>query len=63
MFHGLHIHFHLAHLLLAGGALPLALGLPGLNATGEDHADLLRALGLLDASHLAGRGLMMTDDD
>lgn len=52
MFHGLHIHSHFAHFLPRGRALPLALGLPGLNATGEDHHDLLGAFGLLDASHL-----------
>ena len=51
---GFHKNSALAEALLGQSAFGLAaLRLPGRRATGENHTDLLGALSLLDASHLA----------
>lgn len=53
MLHGLHIHFALGQLLLFDSVLRLCrVGFPRGGSTGKDHANGLRAVSLLNRSHL-----------
>ena len=53
MLHGLHIHFALGQLLLFDSVVRLCrVGFPRGGSTGKDHANGLRAVSLLNRSHL-----------